>query len=192
MRNYWLGAIVSVVLFGTPLVAGCMIDPDAAPIDETAEIEGLDDSAHLGELDQSLRGTFQIMTRHSGMCLDITGASTSRGAAAIQWPCHGGNNQKFEFYDLRNGYHEIVAHHSGLCLDVEGASAGAGAKIIQWPCHGGTNQQFGIQYTDSGYLQIKARHSSQCFDIQGASGASGARLIQWPCHGGYNQQFSPR
>jgi hypothetical protein len=31
----------------------------------------------------------------SGKCMDIYGASTSNGAALIQWTCHGGTNQQF-------------------------------------------------------------------------------------------------
>jgi hypothetical protein len=36
-----------------------------------------------------------LVNRNSGMCLDVKGASKAAGANVIQWPCNGGNNQKW-------------------------------------------------------------------------------------------------
>jgi hypothetical protein len=36
---------------------------------------------------------YQIRNRHSGKCLEVAGASTSRGATVRQWTCNGGLNQ---------------------------------------------------------------------------------------------------
>ena len=84
-------------------------------------------------------GYSRLVSRHSGMCLDVSGASTEDGATIIQWPCHGGANQQWRLEAVGEGY-RFVARHSGKCLDVTGWSTDDGTGIIQWQCHGGANQ----------------------------------------------------
>ena len=81
----------------------------------------------------------RVIARHSGKCLDVSGASTEDGAAIIQWTCHGGANQQWRLEAVGEGY-RFVARHSGKCLDVTGWSTDDGTGIIQWQCHGGANQ----------------------------------------------------
>jgi glucosylceramidase len=38
---------------------------------------------------------YNFINLNSGKCLDVTGASTANGAIVEQWPCNGGNNQKW-------------------------------------------------------------------------------------------------
>lgn len=130
-----------------------------------------------------------IKAVHSGQCLDVYGVSSADGANVIQWPCHGGSNQKWELVPLEGGIFEIVAAHSGKCLDVFGASSVNEANVIQWPCHGETNQQWQLVPHGDGAFQIEAVHSGQCLDVSKASKANAANVIQWPCHGGINQQW---
>jgi Ricin-type beta-trefoil lectin domain-like len=40
-------------------------------------------------------GDHRIVAVHSGKVLDVFGASTASGALLIQWPWHGGDNQRF-------------------------------------------------------------------------------------------------
>lgn len=172
---------VALLAVGAPMVLSCAArtaDGDTDPEEDVA------DGA------QALSGIFQIRTRHSGKCLDVEWASSADGARLIQWDCHGGNNQRFQFDDLGNGFHRIRAYHSDKCLDVTGASADDGAQIIQYVCHGGTNQQFQLVRNGDGFYAIIARNSGKCFDIAGASQDLRAPVIQYRCHGGYNQQFS--
>lgn len=73
-------------------------------------------------------------------CLEIGGWSTADGAAAQQWDCDGGANQKWIWthipgtgYTLRNAW-------SGKCLDVPGGGNTNGVHIQQWDCWNGNNQ----------------------------------------------------
>jgi len=68
-----------------------------------------------------------------------------KGATIIQWPWHGGDNQRFLVDQQSDGSWKISAKHSNLVLDVRGGSVDKGADIIQWPWHGGGNQRFNIQ-----------------------------------------------
>jgi hypothetical protein len=86
-----------------------------------------------------------IAARHSGMCLDVAGASTAHAADVIQGTCSGGTNQQWTTRPVGGGYYEIVARHSGMCLDVAFASKKHAADVIQGTCSGGTNQQWRFQ-----------------------------------------------
>ncbi len=41
-------------------------------------------------------GYYELLTRTSGLALDINGASTANGALAIQWGWSGGTNQQWQ------------------------------------------------------------------------------------------------
>jgi mannan endo-1,4-beta-mannosidase len=102
----------------------------------------------------------RLIARHSGKCLDVTGASTANHAllqqftcgtgslkikALIQqYDCWGGSNQQFRFQPTDSGYYRLVARGSTMCVDVVSRSTADGAGIQQYDCGTGTNQQFRI------------------------------------------------
>jgi hypothetical protein len=45
-------------------------------------------------------GYYNLVAKHSGKCIDVEGASTADGASLVQWPCNGGDNQKFSIEGL--------------------------------------------------------------------------------------------
>jgi uncharacterized repeat protein (TIGR03803 family) len=134
-------------------------------------------------------GDFEIVSRNSGKCLDIFGASTDAGAPAIQWTCHGGPNQQWRLEPAGGGAFRIIARHSGQALDVFGALVDDITPIIQWPVHGGDNQAWTLEPTSGGYVRIVARHSGKALDVEFASTDDGARVIQFTPHGGANQEW---
>ena len=134
-------------------------------------------------------GYFEIVSRNSGKCLDIFGASTDAGAQAIQWICHGGTNQQWRLEPAGGGAVRIIARHSGLALDVFGASLDDVAPVIQWPVHGGDNQAWTLEPAGDGYVSLIVRHTGKAMDVEFASTDDGARVIQYTPHGGANQQW---
>jgi hypothetical protein len=127
----------------------------------------------------------------SGLCLDVTGASTSQGAQVIQWTCDSRANQQWERVPVPgSGAYQIVSVNSGMCLDVTGASVTAGAQVIQWPCGTGkTNQEWTLNpVPGSTALQIVSVNSGMCLDVTGASTAAGTQIIQWTCGSGKSNQ----
>ena len=135
---------------------------------------------------------FELVSRNSGKCLDVFGASTDAGAAAIQWVCHGGPNQQWRLEPAGGSAVRIIARHSGLALDVFGASLDDVAPIIQWPVHGGDNQAWTLQPAGDGYVRLVVRHSGKAMDVEFASPDDGARVIQYTPHDGANQQWMLR
>lgn len=135
---------------------------------------------------------YNIVARISGKCLDVVGGGTSGGARLVQYTCHGGDNQQFQFQSVGSGLYRIVAGNSGLCVDQVNASYSTGGQFMQWPCHNGTNQQFDVisgQVGSGYYNQIRVQHSLLNMDVANGSTSNGAYIVQYLTHGGINQQF---
>ena len=98
-----------------------------------------------------------LLSKNSGMVLDVTGGSVSNGTVIQQWDWTGGTNQQWNIVPLGNGYNKIVNVNSGLVLDVTGGSSSAafqnGAPIQQWSWTGGANQQWQIVPTGTASMK---------------------------------------
>src|SRR5262249_15144773 len=123
-----------------------------------------------------------LVAAHSGKCLGIEGASTTREARIIQSVCNGAPDQAWSFVKTANGNLNIKNLNSGMCVDVYAHNTSSGAKVVQWDCNGQTNQVFQLVDSGNGTAAIKGVESGKCLDIYGASTADGAQLIQWTCH----------
>jgi hypothetical protein len=86
--------------------------------------------------------TYTVVNQHSGKCLDVNGASTTDGAAVIQWTCSGTTNQMFTLRPVtalgNSQDYQLVAVHSGKCVDVAGVSTQPRALVNQWTCDTGS------------------------------------------------------
>lgn len=124
---------------------------------------------------------YQIMARHSGKCLDVTGGSVDNGAPVIQWDCHGRDNQQWTFTPIGAGYYKIIARHSGRVLDVFGGifSGGNDIDVQQRDYNGSANQMWHVDPVGGGYYSIIAKHSGRGLKIRGGSTNSGAQAIQY-------------
>ena len=60
-------------------------------------VAGVGATSSVGARASAAATYYSIVARHSGKRLDVSGASQSDGAGAIQWPCHGGYNQQWSF-----------------------------------------------------------------------------------------------
>lgn len=134
-------------------------------------------------------GTYEIQSVSSGQVLDVYGASTSNGAAIVQWPYTGARNQLWNFIPTSNGYYQIKSAHSGLDLNVAGASTGNGALIVQWPFGSqGNDQWFPVRNSDGTYTFYN-RNSALVLDNPGGTRQS-AQFNQWGASGWANQRFN--
>ena len=88
------------------------------------------------------RAYYGLIDRGSGRCLDIAGASTAGGTAAVQWEFTHATSQQWRFVPVRTGseYYRIEAKHSGQCLTVD--KAGDNAALVQRPFVGSEQQQW--------------------------------------------------
>jgi len=143
-----------------------------------------------GVIVNEIRGSYyEIVSRHSGKCLDVFGASLDDAAPVIQWTCTGGPNQQWRLERTASGAYHLIARHSGKALDVFGALVDDLAPAIQFPTNNGDNQLWTLQPASDGYVSIVAHHSGKPLDVAGASLEDGAVVIQYTAHGGANQQW---
>ncbi len=68
-----------------------------------------------------------------GKCVDIDGASWSNGAAALQYPCSGADNQQYTLVAQPGGF-QIVTRHSAKCLAPAAGMLLAQTAIVQDVC----------------------------------------------------------
>ena len=129
-----------------------------------------------------------IVNESDDKCMDVSGASKDNGAAVVAWPCHGGNNQRWNFVKRADGYYQIVNRNSGKCLDVTSFSKANGGRIQQWACAGSDNQAWTVE--TGGVTRLRAKQSGKCLDLTGSSQANGVQIQQWDCGGGENQRWS--
>jgi hypothetical protein len=89
-------------------------------------------------------GTYEIKpiqyTRNGlNECLDVENWGT--GVYTQRYPCHLGNNQRWQIYDYNSGTLTFTVRpvsDLGKCLDA--SDWGRGVRVQIYPCHGGTNQ----------------------------------------------------
>ncbi|WP_439379684.1 glycosyl hydrolase family 95 catalytic domain-containing protein [Amycolatopsis lexingtonensis] len=130
---------------------------------------------------------YRLVAQHSGKSADISGGSTSAGAALIQWQATSGPNQQFDFLASDGGFHRIRSRGSGLVLQV--ASTATGADVTQQPDTGATTQQWRVTDQGGGVVSLVNRASGLAMDVWSASTADGARISQWTVTGAANQRF---
>lgn len=176
----WL--VIASVL-GTSLAAG--------PAASVASAGAVDPVRPAG-VSAQLESYTPLVARHSGKCLDVSGASGSNGAYLQQYTCHGGLNQQWWLKPIiitgAGTYYEIISENSGKCLDIEDASQANRARAQQYTCHGKDNQLF-LKVFHGGSPSFVARHSGKCLDVEGDSLSNNAKVWQYTCDYDLNQQW---
>lgn len=119
--------------------------------------------------------------------VDVSGASAQPGAAIIQWPYNGGQNQVWTLRPAGTDY-EIVNKGSGQCITTDGV---AGHWLYQAVCNGSAGQQWATSITPGNLVGYTIRNpaSNLYMDIEGGSGSQGAHLDAWYRNGAPNQYF---
>jgi Ricin-type beta-trefoil lectin domain-like/Secretion system C-terminal sorting domain len=136
-------------------------------------------------------GFYRLTPRHSGKALVVQSASTSDGAAVIQYTYGGSNtNDEWELRSIGSGFYRIINRNSSKDMVVKSASTSDGAAIIQYT-YGGSNTNDEWQFVDNGggYYRIANRMSGKVVEVVNSSTADGAAVDQRTWNGGINQQY---
>ncbi len=127
----------------------------------------------------------EMVNELSGQCLDITKVSMANGTSMEQWPCNGGDWQRWS-YDANSGLIRSQ-RDPRFCLDNSGTFAD-GANLVLWSCSGNANQRFTLD-TSSGAIRMRT-YPQQVLDVTNLSNAAGAPVETWSWWGGANQIWS--
>lgn len=86
-------------------------------------------------------GSYIVVNRQDGNCLDATfGSSSGNGVAAIAAPCNGTDSQKWQT-TVGTGAKVMWSLVSGRCLDHDATAANLdGQKVQTWDCNGSSWQ----------------------------------------------------
>jgi serine/threonine protein kinase, bacterial len=86
---------------------------------------------------------YQYQNVHSGLCLDVAGASQAVDAALVQEPCNSlsdiNHSQVWRFITIGSDY-EMADGHSALCMGIGDGSTAENSPVIQGDCVGATIQ----------------------------------------------------
>jgi aryl-phospho-beta-D-glucosidase BglC (GH1 family) len=166
----------------------------SAPVFDADNIRALTGGAALPPPDTSgiiANGVYKIVSRNSGLALDVAGAGRTNNTNVDQWSYWGGENQKWTLIHLGNNVYRITGLQSGRCLDVYGASSANGTNVEIWDSTGGTNQQWQITATGNGSYRLTPMNATgSCLDVNGGSTANGANVQIWQYFGNANQQWN--
>ena len=77
-------------------------------------------------------GYYYIVSKKSGLYLDVKGGSKAAKTIVWQYPRNGSNAQKWKLKSAGKGYYYIQSKVSNLFLDVRGGSKSDGATIWQY------------------------------------------------------------
>ncbi len=138
------------------------------------------------------RAYYGLINRGSGRCLDVSGAATSAGAAAVQWEFTHAASQQWHFVPLRAGaeYYRIEARHSGQCLTAEKNAAGTATVLVQRPFQGSETQQWRlVPGGPAGSLQIESKADAQCLGLAAADKFNGTPVLAQRSAGRASQQW---
>jgi len=138
--------------------------------------------------------TYELVSRNTGRCLEVAGASQTDPAVVQQWDCFGGLHQRFRIVPVSGTdqyqiemVHERVDPSDGKprCMDVGNQSTADNTPIVQWKCVGTANQQVLLDYVEgSSYdtvVRLRFAHSDKCAEIANPAAGNGAGLVQLPC-----------
>ena len=142
--------------------------------------------------------TSTAVVEHSGLCLEVPGASTAANVQLVQNTCNGRPEQSFRFQvvDAAQQIFNIHASHSNLCLATNGNTAADGVALIQTACSGGnTTQQFRLEKLSStGHrFRIRGISSARCVEVTNSDTRTSRPVQYRTCQGldsGRNQNWT--
>ncbi|WP_437517900.1 RICIN domain-containing protein [Sorangium sp. So ce1099] len=132
---------------------------------------------------------FKLVNRHSGKVMEVAGASAEDGAAVVQNPDSGGDNQKWSLNYNGSGYFRLTNVKSGKVLDVPDESTSDGIALKQWTNHDGDNQVWLLIDVGGGDVQIRNKKSGKFIGVVQGSTDDAAAVEQRSSSGGEEQRW---
>lgn len=137
------------------------------------------------------QGRYQLVSVHSGKCVDVAAAGTADGTNVQQYTCNGGLAQAWDLVQTAAGEHKLLTAINGKALDVASASRNDGGNVQIWTDNGTTAQRWTAQQVSGSTTEwtLINRNSGKCVDVASGSTADGANVQQWACNNNPQQRF---
>ncbi len=144
----------------------------------------------IGQASTSITsGFYKLINPNSGMALDVTGGSSSRGTNIEIWPDNGGGAQVWYLKEIRQGVFNLINPQSNMALDVTGGSLNQGTKVEIWDINGGGAQEWRLVATHDGIYNLINPQSGLALDVNGAGTTAGMQVQTWAPNGTKAQEW---
>jgi hypothetical protein len=134
-------------------------------------------------------GIYTLISKNSGLALDVNGCSTLAGANVQQWTPNGANCQRWNVQNQGDGNYVLTSVNSGLALDVNACSTANGGNVQQWTPNGAACQAWRPEPVGGGYFRFVSKNSGLVLDVDACSTAPGGNVQQWQWLGGDCQRW---
>lgn len=142
--------------------------------------------------------TSTLVAEHSGLCLEVPGASTAANVQLVQNTCNGRPEQSFRFQvvDAVAQVFAIQAIHSSQCVAAATSGASDGLAATQQACSISLPmQQFRLERMDATGHRFRLRNisASRCIDVANSDTRVNRPIHLWTCQaltGGRNQNWT--
>ena len=143
-------------------------------------------------------GYYNIVSRSSGLNVDISNGSTTDGTNILLWNGHNGDNQKFRFtkveagsQTIEDGLYEISSIITdSKVLSLEGDNVINGTLIKNLNNTNSKTQKWNIKYLNNGFYSIVSyADSGKTLDVKNGETAKGNNLQLWSDSQSVNQQW---
>jgi hypothetical protein len=126
--------------------------------------------------------TTTIVGSNSGLCLSVTGASTSPGATADLYTCNDSVSENWTV----NSTGTITGNNSGLCLSVSGDSTALKTTADVNTCDGDSSEKWTVESNGT----IVNGAAGLCLSVTGASTALKATTDLYTCNGSVSENWT--
>jgi chitinase len=123
-----------------------------------------------------------IVNNNSGLCVSVTGASSSPGATAEIYTCNSSVNE----YWTVNSSGTITSNNSGLCLSVSGNSTALKTTADINTCDGDSSENWTVNSDGT----IVNNNSGLCLSVTGAAVTARATLDLYTCNSSVSEYWS--
>jgi hypothetical protein len=151
---------------------------DTTPLFNSANNTCYDPSSYTGD---STTGT--ITGNNSGLCLGVTGESTTPTSTADIATCDGDSTQQWTVNP--DG---TIVNGSGLCLSVSGGSTATTSNADVYTCNGSVSEYWSVNSDGT----ITGDNSALCLSVHGGATSSGSGADIYTCNGSASEYWSPQ
>ena len=117
---------------------------------------------------------YKIINKNSGKLLDVFEKRTTNNTQLIQFAATNGNNQKWQFATLPNGFLKIKAQHSQKFMACNDNANGT--NVVQFDYTAGGQKDWKIECLGNGEYRILHKYSNRYLSVESNSKADRAKI----------------